>query len=954
MSNDNSEKNDINENKNERNNDNDKVYELKYIKFIIKEYSSFPRTERAKLLMFILHNPISISKLEKEFGYIIYGFDFIPKDEQSFPKNIDNSLKIIINNHTDVCFYYLEYRMLFFMDLSQSMLLFDLRQRILNIQKTEKYLDYLLKNCIEFEDEVYDFNMNKIKFKPRIICTIASSSNIEEINFIKHAFILDKEHYNIYKEKISKKMNSILSQYEKKSQDNEMEKQIHFLQKILENSLFTFNLMPSTGSRILFLLTDGNFFLPDLGKYNNILMQLNRIDISIEIIDLLYRNNCYGLTSPTFVNDIETMKYLSQFTGGNYINENDFIRKFFPEYKNNKKDDHMFFYPTLYPNIINYNSDLEESKKIWRKRFTDYYDEKHIHCELCQNGFGLFLCKKILIDHNNINHEITLSKKTNINNLINKGLNMKYIGLLNNNISVGVKELFESYNITLSLSLILEARLRESFYLKKTKNPQKIKFIMFYSPGIKIKYNLTKAKKDLLCEEFKVEIFIKGDLCKINQIKKEIMDKNKKSENLELLLNFIKEIICTDKISCYFSQISQNPIFLDNKINKGLLQKITELTVHKWHRFFNVMLGEVFIMDKSIEINKDFIEKFLYDEKYLNRRIKEKKEYIKNKIMRFCDEFNEKKKIGIKRISKVENKKECLSHNGFLVIKYDWEYKNICLVYLGFFHCFLDIRNKYYNKFKDFIINNEEQYEDKNLLIEFNSKHLTYFFPHPKKEEYALKNDLEDSSSSLKLKKSIGNIKVYKGLKKQLLEVYSAFMENNKNNGESIFTFHASQKLIRLYLKEFQSVYQIPNDSKITLKDFLEMLLLLRLKNEKFRILDWNKKQVTLFAYLPEININDNSYSSSLIKNNSLLREISVFYVIESVSDRLINTNLMLEPNENIYIPSPEEKNNNKNGFKSYFDSVIKHFKETDIKIREKLKLPEINESTESNDSHEF
>ena len=164
MSNDNCEKNDINENKNERNNVNDKVYELQYIKFIIKEYSSFPRTERAKLLMFILHNPISISKLEKEFGYIIYGFNFIPKDKKSFPTKIDNSLKIIINNHTDVCFYYLEYRMLFFMDLSQSMLLFDLRQRILNIQKTEKYLDYLLKNCIEFEDIVYDFNMNKIKF----------------------------------------------------------------------------------------------------------------------------------------------------------------------------------------------------------------------------------------------------------------------------------------------------------------------------------------------------------------------------------------------------------------------------------------------------------------------------------------------------------------------------------------------------------------------------------------------------------------------------------------------------------------------------------------------------------------------------------------------------------------------------------------------------------------------
>ena len=154
--------------------------------------------------------------------------------------------------------------------------------------------------------------------------------------------------------------------------------------------------MSSTGSRILFLLTDGNFYLPKLGKYNNILMQLNRIDISIQIIDLFYRNNCYGLTSPTFVNDIETMKYLAQFTGGNYINENDFIKFFFPEYKNNKNEDHIFFYPSLYPNIINYNSNIEESKALWKRRFNDYFDEKQIHCVLCKKNFGLFLCKKIL------------------------------------------------------------------------------------------------------------------------------------------------------------------------------------------------------------------------------------------------------------------------------------------------------------------------------------------------------------------------------------------------------------------------------------------------------------------------------------------------------------------------------------------------------------------------------
>jgi hypothetical protein len=100
------------------------------------------------------------------------------------------------------------------------MLLFDLRQRILNIQKTEKYLNYLLKSCAQYEDIIYDFNLNKINYKPKIICTIASSSNEEEIVFIKHGFILDKDNFNKYQEKISKKLNSILSKYSAKYQEN--------------------------------------------------------------------------------------------------------------------------------------------------------------------------------------------------------------------------------------------------------------------------------------------------------------------------------------------------------------------------------------------------------------------------------------------------------------------------------------------------------------------------------------------------------------------------------------------------------------------------------------------------------------------------------------------------------------------------------------------------------------
>ena len=906
---------------------NERIYELKYIKFIIKDYMSFPRTERAKLLMYILNTPFSISELEKQFSYILYGFNFKPKDNESFPENFDSSLKIIITNKTDICFFYLEYRLLFFLDLSQSMLLFDLRQRILNIQKTEKYLNYLLKSCAQYEDIIYDFNLNKINYKPKIICTIASSSNEEEIVFIKHGFILDKDNFNKYQEKISKKLNSILSKYSAKNQENENK---DFLQKILENSLFTFNLMSSFGSRIIFLLTDGNFYLENLGKYNNILMQLNRIDISIQIIDLLYRNNCYGLTSPTFVNDIATMKYLAQYTGGNYINENYFLDLFFPEDKEKEKEKenkkHIFYYPSLYPNILTYNSNEEESKDLWEKRFNDYYDEKQINCELCGKGFQLFLCKKIQIKDNSQINEIILDKKTKLDNLINKGLNIKSLGFLSNGISMLVKESFESYKMTLSLSLIIESRLRESFYLKKTKNSQKIKFIMYFLPDIIIKYNLTRQNKDLLCEDFGVEILIKGSLSKINQIKKEIKEKSENNGKADSLLNFIKEIICTDKISSYFSKISHNPNFLEHSFfeqNRNYISNITKLSVHKWHRFYNVMMYEIFIYDKSIEINTDFIKTFLESNEFASKKCKEKQEYLKDKIFNFCDDFNEGLNIGIKKIPKEENTKGILSHNGFLVIKFDWIYKNLCLLYLGFFHCFLHTRNNYYKKINEFILK-EDKYENKNLLIEFNGKHLTYFLTQPKKEF-----DINENLDNLKISSN------------KSLDKFNFQKEDNEKKEESIFTFHASQKLIDIYLKQFQMVYELPFDSENILRDILEIILVQRLQNENFKILNWNRRQMILFSYLSKLKFN-NCFSFN-IQNNPLLNTIIVFYTIEIIIEptkKLITTKLMLEPNENLFITKTEETNN-KNEVKSYFRAIINHFKEIDNKIKENLKIPE-------------
>ena len=928
--------------------DNSKIYELKYIKFIIKDYSSFPRTERAKLLIYIMNVPMTISDLENDFGYIICGFNFEVKDKDSFPKIFDNSLKIIINNNTDVCFYYLEYRLLFFLDLSQSMLLFDLRQKILNIQKAEKYLNYLLKSCTEYEEMIFNFKLEKIKYKPKIICTIACSLNEEEIIFIKHAFILNQENLEKHQEKITMKINSILSKYYSlKNQDNnEIEKQMHFLNKILENSLFTFNLMSSSGSRILFLLTDGNFYLPSLGKYNNILMKLNRLDISIQMIDLFYRTNIFGLTSPTFTNDIETMKYIAQFTEGNYINENDFIKLFFPSYKNNENKNHIFFYPSLYPNILNYNSNEQESKELWEKRFSDYYNEKQIHCEICNKGFQLFLCKSILIKENNLNNKIIISKKEQLTNLINNDLNIKSIGLLSNNISVEIKELFESYKLRLSLSLILESRLRESFYIKKTKNPKKIKLMIYFLPGIFLKYNLTKENDERLCEEFKVDILIKGNIYKINQMKMEMNTKNKKSDKVELLLNFIKEIYCTDKITSYFSQLTHNKNYLEKnffKINKSYKSHVIGLSIHKWYRFFNVMMSEIFITDKTIEINNSFIQSFLESQEYALKKYKEKQEYLKNKILEFCDDFDEEMNLGIKKIPKDENVKGILSHNGFLVIKFVWIYKNLCLLYLGFFHCFLGTRDKYFQKLKEFFLKKENNKQ--NLLIEFNEKHLTYFLTQPKKE-INIKNDLKELKFSSE--KSLGNSyekgKKYKELKHILNNINSIIKQNDSYENkeeESMFTNFASKNLINIYLKQYQKVYQLPFDSEIALRNFLEILFLQRLKIENFQILNWNKSQMILFSYLSDLNIKD--YNSN-IKNNHLLSKILVFYSIEIIngeSKKLINTKLMFEPNENLFICNPEENNSNKSEVKSYFISIINHFEEIEKKIRESLKIKE-------------
>ena len=940
--------------------DKEKIYELKYIKLIIKDYASFPRTERCKLFLYILNVPMKISDFEKRFGHIIHAFKIFPE-----PKNFDKSMQFILTDKTDICFYYLEYRLLFFFDLTQSMLVFDLRQKILNIQKMERYLNLLLKSNAEYEDTLYNLNLEKIKYKPKVICTVACALNEEEIIFIKHAFILEKEtFYNFYSKEISKKMNLILMKFHDKKRVpniNENKGQILFLYKILENCLLTFNLIPSSGNRILFLLTDGNIFLPNLGKYNNILMQYNRADISIQIIDMFYRNNFYGLTSPKFVNDIEINKYLAKFTGGNYINENLFIELFFSKEKEgddkDKKD--IFFYPSLYPNILHYNVNEKESQELWNKRFKDIPDQKQIHCDHCSKGFELFLCKKIIMGNKSKDDldEIVVKNKEQITNLINKGINLRVIGLLSNYKTIIYnKELFESYKIKLSLALIIEARLRESFYLKKTKNKSKVKFIIYILPYIMIKYNLTSLNHgNILSSEYQVDIIIKGELSKMTQMKKELYKNKGQSEKVDLILNFIKQIICTDKMTLYFSDITHHNNFLNAnyfKENENYMSKLSSLPVRNWHRFFNVMMCEVFIINKSIKVNNAFIQKFLQNQELEEKMCKQKKEYLKKKIFSFCDDYNEEINFGIKKISKEENKKDQFSHNGFLLINFDWSSKSLCLIYLGFFHCFLTERNTYYNKFKEWILKDA----NKEYIIEFNNgKHLTYFiFDQTNKTQL---NDTQEKSNEKSDNKKVNN-----GLRNKINNLYFNLnkVEDYKNITNNIFTYSASEKLVNVYLKKYPKFFQIPFDSDSCLRNILEQLIIQRLK-ENFKILNWDSRKIVFFSYLTDLNLDFNIKNSFLdnIKNNPQVNNIIALYKIkikeykDEKIKKLVKAQLIFEPNDNLYLLTnyknekniEEEKNNEKNSNEnenkdqSYFVAFVNYFKEKDNIIKEKLKL---------------
>ena len=410
--------------------DNEEItkYQVQNIDFIFSNYLNFPKAERTYFYIELLETPVKINELFKKYKNYLYGFSIQLKDFEN--KKITGEETIEITIQTQVCFFYMEYRILLFLDLSQSMFNFDFDQKQIYIEKIEIYIKNLLENFNKFEREIYNINNEIVIFKPKIILGIACSSNEDDLSILLHEIILDSKNLNDYyfNLTIRKIRNKILNFNENKkihriptisklnghiinpsynnskALDIYIKNQSNILNTIFEYSLYCLDLLPRTATPILFFITDSNLNFSSQGKYNNILMQYGRIDISIQIFDLFNpeKNNIFS--QPSFCNSIDLLKYIAKFTNGNYF-PIDYLNDFFHIKKIESNINLLSFNEK-----INLNNDNNKS-------------EVSINCKCCKNTISMFFCKKPFYEYDTqkkklyIDQNIIQKIKFNINSI---------------------------------------------------------------------------------------------------------------------------------------------------------------------------------------------------------------------------------------------------------------------------------------------------------------------------------------------------------------------------------------------------------------------------------------------------------------------------------------------------------------------------------------------------------
>ena len=945
--------------------DNKGIFEVEQIEFIFYDYLSFPKAERTSFYINLINVPLLLSDFDKKYSSFLYGINLKLKNHK---EPIKGNEVIKITPSTEVCFFYCQYKVLFFLDLSHSMLIYDFDTKNFNFQKIETNLKLILENLLQFEKEVYSLKFEKIIFKPKLVFSFASTTNDDDFTILNHEMYLDLQHFEkYYSDCFQKKFRNIILNLNTRTiypipaltslnghfvpgstnsnnLNQYIKNQTMYLNKILEQGLYILDLLSLNATPLFFLLTDSVLDLLFTGKYNNILMQLGRVDINLQIIDLSPNNMQLKLTSPVYLNNIELMKYIAKATGGNYFSEDylNFILggKMKKQYTLNSQNILNFDYEDGVKTINNSCNSFTNKSNVNTSAY-----ERFIFCKMCDRKLSTFFCKKPFLPKAKKN-KLTITLET-IEKMLNQGFSLRSIEEFKAQSKKQFiqKEIFDTYQVRIPYDLIIEARVRESFnYIRKSKKPSSANSTIFtinLFPEIEIKYKILKKQnvnndtqgnstsQFSESEEYTIIIEIKAAMPLLASLKQEYVQNKHEIETnhslstrAEILLNFIKEIRATDRLIDYFYlNFSEEKDFQSEKDsyiknNQLLWDFMGKISIHAWHRFFNVELIELLIKNSYQELDDETVFPFFQKNSKTSFISNVHKTYIENQIYKFCDIVKKDLNFGIKLIPKTLNSSNKKYINGFMLIKFNWIFENLCSINVAFFQSFHHTRTFFEHKFIEDLYNSTR---NNDITIETSFRHLTSLLP---KEFDAASNSQFNSSFSLSKPMSKKKIENYYFMKD---------LANVRNESGSIFTYRASKKLIDSFLHKKMERYT--SQWQFCLGMITKFLILQRIK-ENFTIVKWNSETITLIAKIKIrklINIDD--ISTLETKECFLLYSITT-----SLNQCEIITELSFEPNSGFFVNECSDGSIRIYDENSFMTSITKYFKNTEVKIIEWIK----------------
>jgi len=150
--------------------------EIEKLDIYLSDFYSVSRRERVSIYYNLLNYKTNILNVCDKFNLYLYGFDI---KIRNIPKIIKNE-KVISDYRTDVCFFYTEYRIVFLLDITQSLLSYDFSKKCLNLEKIEIYLESILNQLVNVKKTIKNSYFKDIIYTPKIIASFITIGNIEE------------------------------------------------------------------------------------------------------------------------------------------------------------------------------------------------------------------------------------------------------------------------------------------------------------------------------------------------------------------------------------------------------------------------------------------------------------------------------------------------------------------------------------------------------------------------------------------------------------------------------------------------------------------------------------------------------------------------------------------------------------------------------------------------------